>query len=265
MEYVSKTTHDGRNVRVRDYKKSIKRNRRRRKILFFSFLLFCILLFLHLSPIFDIKAIKCIGSEIVSEDEIISASTLSFDYNIFRASMRKAQKGIESSIPYIKSAKVKRKIPNKIEIKVTECTVAGYLPLNEGYIYIDENCKMLEFNNSPPPRQVPIIQNTGVITFEAGKRLLPDDGKKAEALEGFFKIAQTNDLLGKITVIDIVQPDRLTLIYDNTLEIFIGDSRKLDYKINFAVRTILERLGDNPRGFLVVSNPEYGSVYREKK
>ena len=96
MEYVSKTTHDGRNVRVRDYKKRIKRNRRRRKILFFSFLLFCILLFLHLSPIFDIKAIKCIGSEIVSEDEIISASTLSFDYNIFRASMRKAQKGIES-------------------------------------------------------------------------------------------------------------------------------------------------------------------------
>jgi hypothetical protein len=72
-------------------------------------------------------------------------------------------------------------------------------------------------------------------------------------------------LLGKITVIDIVQPDRLTLIYDNTLEIFIGDSRKLDYKINFAVRTILERLGDNPRGFLDVSNPEYGSVYREKK
>ena len=56
-------------------------------------------------------------------------------------------------------------------------------------------------------------------------------------------------MLGKITVIDIVQPDRLTLIYDNTLEIFIGDSRKLDYKINFAVRTILERLGDNPRGF----------------
>lgn len=264
MDYISKTTHEGRNVRVKDYKKRVRRNRRRRKILFFSFLLLCFLMFLHLSPIFNIKEIRCVGNQMVSNEEVIATSTISYNYNLFRMSVGKAKKLVET-MPYVQNAEVKRKIPNVIEIDITECKVSGYLPLNEGYIYVDDSCRMLEFNTMPPELNVPVIQSTGVLSFEGGKKLLVDDDEKLDLIIAVFKRINSNASLDKITIIDIPTADKLTLYYNNRLQILVGDIKDIDYKINFALRTIDEKLGENAKGFLDVSNPKNGSIYREKK
>ncbi len=264
MEYISKTTHDGRNVRVKDYKKRVRRNRRRRKVLFVSFLLLCVMIFVHLSPLFNVKEVICTGNNKVSSEELVSTSTISIGYNIFRTSVKKAERNVRK-IPYIKEARVIRRLPNKIEIKVTESGVCGYLPLAEGYIYIDENCKMLQYSESPPEEQVPVVQNTGILSFEGGKIVTADDDKKTELLTACYKAIIADNALEKITIIDVAQADTLTLFYNNSLEILVGNIKNIDYKISFALRTINEKLGINPKGFLDIRNPENGTIYREKK
>lgn len=264
MEYVSKTTHDGRNVRVKDYKKRIKRNRRRRKILFFSFLLLCIFIFILYAPFFNIKEIRCVGNDIMTDEELIAVSTIGYDYNVFRTSIKKAERLVET-IPYVKKASVKRKFPNIIEINITKSEVFGYIPLNEGYIYIDENSKMLEYSQVPPEKNVPVIQNTGVLSFEGGKQIVADEDKKTELIKKGISALITNDILHKITIINVSETDEFTIFYDNNLEILVGDVKDIDYKINFALRIINDTLGDEPKGFLDVSNPERESIHREKK
>ncbi|NLB82182.1 MAG: FtsQ-type POTRA domain-containing protein [Clostridiaceae bacterium] len=217
MGYVSKTTSDGRFVRVKDYKKRIRRNRLKRRILFFAFLLFCVVLFFHLAPIFNVKEIRCTESGIVSKEEIITASTISYDYNIFRTSLKKAKKKIES-IPYIENAVIKRKFPNIIEIKVTECEVCACVPLNEGYIYIDKECKMLEYSNVAK-EGLPIVHSTGAITFEAGNKLQCDVVEKTDVLKELFKSLSENNLLGLINLVDIPDIDRITVFYEYSLEV----------------------------------------------
>ncbi|MCK9479390.1 MAG: FtsQ-type POTRA domain-containing protein [Firmicutes bacterium] len=263
MGYVSKTTSDGRLVRVKDYKKRIRRNRLKRKILFFTFLLFCFALFLHLAPIFNIKEISCDTGEIVSKDEIITASGIGYDFNIFRTNIKKAAKKVED-IAYVRKAVIKRKFPNVVKISVSECKAFGNLPLGEGYVYIDEECKMLEYS-SIRKEGLPLILNTGIITFEAGKKLQSDGEGKNKALKELFKTLTDTDLIGIITTVDILSDDMLTLFYNDALEILVGKAEDLDYKMGFAIKTIVEKLGDNPRGYLDVSNPKYGFVYRERK
>jgi len=263
MDYISKTTSDGRFVRVKNYKKRIRRNRIKRRICFFVFLLFCLMLFLYLAPFFNIKEIRCAGEDIVSKEEILTASTISFDYNLFRTSVKKAKQKIEI-IPYIKKAIVKRKFPNVISIAVTECTVFGNVPLGEGYIYIDEEGKALEFCDSAK-ENLPYIENTGIISFEAGKKLQCDNPEKKDILVPLLSVLSENNLLDKVSVIDLADAGKVSIKYANSLEIYIGNIDNLNYKIDFAIKTILEKLGNNPVGYLDVSNPKYGFVYREKK
>ncbi len=263
MPYVSKTTSDGRFVRVKDYKKRARKNRLKRRFLFFTFLFFCFMLFLHLAPFFKIKEIRCREGSHVSKEEIISVSTISYDYNIFRTSLKKAKRNIDG-IPYVKKTVIKRKFPNIIQISITECEAFANVPLGEGYIYIDDQCKMLEYANAADA-QLPYIQQTGVIAFEAGKILQSDNPNKTEALISLFKALRENDLAAKVKEINIPSNEELAFIYNDLLEIFVGGIDNLGYKIAFTSRTISEELGEKPKGFLDISNPKYGLIYREKK
>jgi hypothetical protein len=223
------------------------------------------MIFFRRAPFFAVKEIRCAGNAAVSAEEIIAASTISYEYNLFRVSVKKAASRI-AAIPYVRAVTVKRKLPNRIEIKITECEVRGYLPLNEGYIYIDGACKMLEYN-SVPPAGVPVIQNTGVLSYEGGKRLLADDDKKTDAVAAVIAAARNHFPPEQITAIDAARADDLTLLYNNKLEIRVGNVKDLDYKLNIALRAISDKLGENAGGYLDVSNPASGSgsVYREKK
>ncbi|OQB15981.1 MAG: Cell division protein DivIB [Firmicutes bacterium ADurb.Bin193] len=263
MDYISKTTYDGRNVRVKDYKKRIRRNRRRRKILFFSFVLLCVIMFFRLTPFFNIKHITCTGNIKVSVEEIISVSTIGYNYNLFKTSISKAEKLIKT-IPYVSDVKVKRKFPNKIEINVTESEICGYIPLSGGYIYIDKNCKMLEYRDTPPEQIVPVVENTGVLTFESGRQLVADDEDKVKSLTAVFNALISNSVLEKTAVIDVLSVGRIKFLYNNSLEIIVGDIKDIDYKISFALRAIKERIGENTRGTLDVSDPKTGTILSER-
>ncbi|MDD3765623.1 MAG: FtsQ-type POTRA domain-containing protein [Eubacteriales bacterium] len=264
MDYVSRMTPDGRTVRVKNYKKRIKRNRRRRKILFFSFLLLCLILFLRLSPIFRIKEIVCVNNSVVPTEEIVLASSINYGENIFAANVKRAKDFIEQ-IPYIDTVKISRKIPNIIKFEITESEVYGYVPLDEGYIYIDENCKILEYSESVPEKTVPMITGSGVENFAAGEILQPDFQEKNEMICDAIKAITDNKALESFTSIDVSEVDKLTLFYKENLEVYIGKTEDIDYKINLTLRTINDKLGPNPKGYLNMSNPKTGANYREVK
>jgi len=263
MDYISKMTPDGRNVRVKDYKKRIKRNRRRRKIFFFSFLLLCLILFLRFAPLFKITKIECIDNAIVPSEEIITASTIGYDRNLFGTGSKKARMLIEK-IPYVASAKIKKKLPGTIQIEITESRVFGFVPLNEGYIYIDENCKMLEYNTNAPDAAVPLISGTGVQSFEGGKLLQTDDEDKIKMITEAIRAAYSNFALESFTSIDVTDTGQLTIFYGYNLEAFFGSTVDIDYKTKFMLNAIAN-LGENPKGYINVSNPEAGANHRDVK
>ncbi len=254
MDYVSKTTHDGRNVRVKDYKKRIRRNRRRRRALAFAFLLLCLSVFLGFAPLFSVSEVVCTGNEKVSDSVLFAASTVSIGYNIFRTSTAKAER-LVSAIPYIKSAEVRRRLPNKIEIRVVESSVHGYIPLEERYIYIDESGKMLELAQTPPDKAAPVVQGTGVTEFKGGQTAAADNAAKIPLLAACLTALDANGAADKITIVDITDTERLTIYYNNSLKILVGGIKDIDYRIAFAMQTINEKLGANPKGFLDIRTP----------
>ena len=70
-----------------------------------------------LTPGFDIKKINVHGNVVVTEEEIIFSSGIVNGENIFSVSLSQAKDSI-SSMGYIESVKIKRKLPSTIEITV---------------------------------------------------------------------------------------------------------------------------------------------------
>jgi len=264
MTHERKPVSTSRNSKAKDYKKRAKRNKIKRRILFYCFIVFCIFLFFRFAPFFKIAEIECSGNNKVKSTEIIETAKIELNKNLYGTNTSKAEKNLKK-IAYIEDVKIKKKFPNKILINITESTPAAYIPLNEGYVYIDADCKMLEYSEKASETPLPVIQGTNLLTFEAGNIIVPDDEAKIEIISKALNCMEENEFLPKVTMINIPATDEFIFFVNNTLEVFAGNANDIEYKIEFTFKTIESQLGDKTKGFLDASNPKSGVVYRENK
>ncbi len=107
-------------------------------------LCFCIFaglfLFLH-SPYFSIKEFEVSGNQRVETEEVLARCALTHP-NIFAFDVDKAQKLVESH-PWIKSASLKRKLPDKILVSVTERVPVAFAPMGDVMWLLDEEGRVL--------------------------------------------------------------------------------------------------------------------------
>ena len=99
-----------------------KRRRRKKRYLlrFLLLILLCVGIYfgVHIDY-FKVDGIAVVGNEEISDEEILKLSELEVGENIFDVHPLFAQHRIKENL-YIKKVRVKRKLPNKIEISVTE-------------------------------------------------------------------------------------------------------------------------------------------------
>lgn len=251
----------GKTVQIKDYKKRIRRNRRNRKILFTLFLLCVLACILMFAPWFKINKITVEGTEKVTKQAVISASTIGYGRNVFRTSIKKAEKGIRK-LPYVNEVKITRKFPATIKIQITECAVYGYIKTSNSYIYVDKNGKMLEESKNPPKTAVPLIDKFNPEKFAAGQPLKSKDPGKEQYIKDLFAVFSGNNMISRITLISIPDTDNLSFTIDNKLEVYVGENTNLDYKINFLALKSYESLGENTRGHLNVGSGDK-AVYKQ--
>ena len=172
---------------TKEEKKRQKRNKKIKLVLKIIVLLGVIIggiTFSMISPIFNVKEIQVVGNEQVSAETIISLSELKTEENIFKFNKLKTISKIKENA-YIETAKIHRKIPNKLQIEVQERQHSYSVDYLGNYAYINKQGYILEI--SEDSKQKPIIQGitTAEDQVEVGKRLNNDD---LDRLEDVIKI-----------------------------------------------------------------------------
>ena len=262
MKLVDKTTESGKIVKLNDYKKRARRNRIKRKMLLF-FLIFVVLLTILLyAPFMKIKTINCIGNEKISAEEIIASSNICKGNNIFRINKNKAQKNIKN-ISYIKSVSIDRKLLNSININVEECVTRAYILNGKEYVYIDETGKILEISTTPPETPASIVNGVKLNNKNLNEICEFKNKKQLECLTELLSMISNSRFNGLTTSIDVTDVNHIKFVVNDNLDIIIGNTDNLDYKINFMASGAYDNLGANRGGILDVS---YGSsaIFKEK-
>lgn len=221
--------------------------------------------FALISPIFNITDIQVIGNNKINSDTIISLSQLQIGQNIFRFNKNKVVNEIKTNA-YVENTKIKRKIPNKIEIIIEEREQKYNVEFLNGYAYINNQGYILEI--AEQKLDLPVIM--GITTPQeqvvAGNRLNDEDLEKLETVIQIMNICKSYELDKKVSSIDITNKnDYIMYMEEEKKTIHLGNDSNLTNKMLYVPAILKEN--QEKEGTIYLNgniNGDFKPRFREK-
>lgn len=230
-------------------KQQRKRNRlikRIKRIVKFTLLLGIIIgaiVFATCSPIFNITDIEVLNNNRVSSETVISLSGINTNENIFRFIATKVSNNIKQNA-YIEDVKIRRVLPNKVQIEVTEREPRFSIPVLGEFAYMSTQGYILEITQNE--LNLPIIYGlqTAEENITAGNRISKEDLESLEMILRIMNVMGDSGLSEKVTSIDISDKNDYSIyIQEERKTIHLGDGSNLSNKMLY-VMAILEEEKD---------------------
>lgn len=183
---------------------SSKNNPRKKIIKFLGILIlvFASIIILLSSSLFNIKTIEVSGNNKLSNEKIISLSSLELYTHILGFKKNDVIEHIKENA-YIENVKVTRIYPNTVSIQIEEREARYMLQFADSYVYINNQGYMLEISNEKLELPILVGFTTDLSNIKAGNRINVDDLKKMNTVIKIYDSAKLNELENLITKIDI--------------------------------------------------------------
>ena len=217
-----------------------QRNRRILLSLVLVFILIATAVFLSLKVLFVVRDVIVTGSERYSDEEIKNFCAIPMEENIFSIDTDRIEQSLPENFTYVESADVSRRLPDKIQIKITDAVPTYYTvqPEGETFIYTvySSAFKQLTQQAAAPEGLVMIDAD---LSDEEIKRTVDD-------LIDILKKGEYNNFTG------IIMPSsrEIAVVYDGRITVNIGTMSQADYKIKLAWHVIEEELRAEEKGVI---------------
>lgn len=188
-------------------------------------------------PVWKIKNVKIIGTEILSSKVVEDVASIPIGEHIFIADLSENITRLKS-ITQIKDFGIYRRLPNTLIIKIIERKPLAVVPMGKESMIIDEEGVILKRTSSKGIGRVKINVNIGDISvfpvvrgikrdWISGNRLNPklalSIGKALTKLGCFLKPSSLQ--------LDMENPDDISLLIEDILRVKLGNTRELSSKI----------------------------------
>lgn len=217
-----------------------------------------------LSSFFNIDNIVIVGNEKITQETIISLSGIELEQNTFKISKNKVEQAIKTNA-YIDSVRIKRKLPETIEIQVVERKPAYMLTLGNAYVYMNTQGYLLEI--SQEKLEAPVI--TGILTpedqIQEGNRLCTEDLQKLSSVIQIMDSANNNEIGKLITKINISdKQDYILELKSEKKNVHVGDTSNLSTKMLYVKKVLQNEKKKEGDIFVNTDLSTKGAVFREK-
>ncbi len=198
-----KETENNTEEKVKIKRKKKKRRKKRYLLKFFLIVLMLIGLYYFLSSsIFDINKFEIENNHYYTSQEIIEKSKAKTGENIFAFSISDIRKQLLKD-PYIKSVKIKRKLPTTITIDVLERKEFAVVPNGEEFIIIDKEGVVLKTVSENSG--LTVLTGLTLTEHKPGKPLAVGEGALFADTLGLLVAADSKDMFfRKIDISSVV-------------------------------------------------------------
>lgn len=218
-----------------------------------------------LSPMFNIKTINVVGNSKISSDEIISLSKIELEKNMFQHSKKEIIKNIKENA-YIEDVQVKRKIPDTIEVIITERKATFKFQIANAYAVINNQGYILKVSDKTDDLPIIVGIETPQENIQTGNRLCEEDLKKMGDVLKIMESANSNDVANLITKIDITDHNNYKLILQKKNKtVHLGDTSNLSTKMLWIIE--FNEIEGNTKGEIMLNmnlNDEKSKPYFRK-
>lgn len=209
---------------------------------------------------------------IYTEDEIIAALGIEQNSNLFGFSTTDKTLQLQQQFPYLDNVQVDIQLPGTVVIKVSPAREHFACMYSGGWVVLSDSLKILrsdvsqpegltvlscslpaDFTPTPGNFVVPVSYNSlleGDATAEAAQQ------SAQETLMQMLDELQAQGMGDGVTALNIMDLSDLRFTYQNRIEVLLGNSNRLDYKIRLAAVAILDPdkgLASSDKGTLDVS------------
>ncbi len=229
--------------------------------LFLCLLLFCILLLLTRTPLFQIRHLTVEGNERVSKEAIVTASGMAQEDNIFKQSAKRSEQAIYA-LPYISEVSVKKRYPSSVKITVHEEGPVACFVFANRLVSVDKHGKTIEQPESDEADGLLRITGCEEGSYKMGGDIVLTSQEKAEISKRCLACIDEYDLVG-IDEMDLSDEENVVFIFEGTLKVklgTLGNDDELSYKMA-AVKEALGKLG-TMSGVLDARHAQTGIYYR---
>lgn len=226
-----------------------------------SFMLMIIIFMLLLlnSSLFNSSNINIEGNKRISTNEIIKILDIKEDKNIFMYNTKQMEESLMNNNS-IESVKVKRYIPNKLQILVIEKEIVAILKEGENYCYIDSKGNLIQ-----QIKELDSNEKNIVIEYKYNltkdKRIEFQNEETKKRLLYLLECVRENNLHKKINKINFKKNDIINIYTNDKIEIILPNDNKIDYNITMASSVLSDLQGKHIKGgtvdFTCGNNPIY--------
>ena len=204
---------------------------------------------------FRVNNVAVSGQSKYSADEIIAVTGVQQGDNLLLLPRTKMAQKLRGELPYISQVNIRWSLPDTLLITVTECVPAAVIQGGEGWWVIDATGKILE-QIAAPTTQPGLIEVTGVTALlpTVGTKLALGEENTARqtALHDLLTALQGQEMVDKVTDIDLSAAARLTFLYDGRIRVELPLVDDFDTKL-WGLKLAMEHIQDNESGTLDLS------------
>jgi cell division protein FtsQ len=209
----------------------VEKKRRRKRMMFRLILMLSLVsfgtAFMVKSDFFNIKKVNVDGNNILTDDIIIKASTINIGENIYKIKKSDVLNNIES-LSYVKSANIKRKLPDTININIEERKRVVQLKMLSNYMLIDNEGYVLEVSDTRVD-ELPCFVGFNIENLEPGNKISNDEiGMK---LLDFFNEDELIPTISAMNTINYDTNEEINIDLNNSISVAFGPLYNVKYKL----------------------------------
>lgn len=236
-----------------------RKKRRRNMSAYYVFTFFVVVItmtVLSLTILFNATAVEVSGTDLYTAEQVTQISGVAVGNNLIRLDIDTAESCIMENLSYVEQVKVLRSFPDKISIKVTQAVPAANIEHEGKFYVVSETGKILEQALDAPKSGLIIISGFGLCEIEKGQ-MKSDDELKEPILDTILDAVERFEI-EDIVEVNITDRTNIKLNYDNRVNILLGSSLDLDYKMG-AIKVILkEKIEKQFNGVIYYHNESSG-------
>lgn len=220
---------------------------------------------------------------IYTEDEIVSALNIEKNSNLFAFSTAEKTKELQAQFPYLDKVEVTVQMPATVVVRLTPATERFTCMYSGGWMVLSDALRILRLEVSQPEglillnaklpdnfspaigqQVIPETYNSLLAHTESSAESDSNDATPESAqptvtdiVTQLWQLLQDDGLLDGLTALDISDTSQLSFTYQGRVDVLLGNSSSLDYKLRLAAKILTDPdkgLSGSDRGTLDVSD-----------
>lgn len=206
-----------------------------------SFLVIFTALLVGCVVFFRVNQVTVTGNSRYTAQEIIDASGVALGGNLLLVNKPQTARNINRLLPYVETVSPIRRLPDTLELRITETVAAARLETADGWWLINSGGKLVELT-AEAGEGVPQVFGLTPITPTLGARLTVEmtDQVKLEGLRSLLSALEQRGMLeGVSSFVDLSASNLIRFNYGDDLTVVVPMSGDFDRRV-FSLQRVLE-------------------------